>query len=72
MILKNNFGIVGIKKGLINISKQKLLNIRPKDLQSIIQLAYNIGYLKSQKEQNINLSNSWLTKYSQKMNIIKK
>lgn len=54
------------------MSKQKLLNITPKDLQSIIQLAYNIGCLKSQKEQSINSSDSWLTKYSQKMNIIKK
>ena len=54
------------------MSKEKLLNVAPKDLKSIIQLAYNIGYLKSKKEQDINASNSWLTKYGQKMNIIKK
>ena len=48
------------------MSKEKLLNIAPKDLKSIIQLAYNIGYLKSKKEKDINASNSWLTKYGQK------
>ena len=48
------------------MSNQKLLKLKPQDLRNIIQLAHNIGYLKSKKEQNIDLSNSWLSKYGQK------
>lgn len=48
------------------MSNQKLLQLTPQDLRNIIQLAHNVGYLKSQKEQKINLSDSWLTKYGQK------
>lgn len=48
------------------MSNQKLLQLTPQDLRNIIQLAHNIGYLKSKKEQNIDLSNSWLSKYGQK------
>lgn len=52
------------------MTKSNSLNIAPKDLQSIIKLAYNIGRLKAEKD--IDLSDSWLSKYSHKMNIIKK
>ena len=52
------------------MAKSNSLNIAPKDLQSIIKLAYNIGRLKAEKD--IDLSDSWLSKYSHKMNIIKK
>ena len=44
------------------MTKSNLLNITPKDLQSIIQLAYNIGRLKAENDKDINLSNSWLSK----------
>lgn len=54
------------------MTKSNLLNIAPKDLKSIIQLAYNIGSLKAEKDKDINLSDSWLSKYNHKMNIIKK
>ena len=48
------------------MSNQKLLQLTPQYLRNIIQLAHNIGYLKSKRDQEINLSDSWLTKYGQK------
>ena len=54
------------------MTKSNLLNIAPKDLQNIIKLAYNIGRLKAEKDKGIDLSDSWLSKYSYKMNIITK
>lgn len=53
------------------MTKSNLLNIAPKDLKSIIQLAYNIGRLKAENDKDINLSDSWFSKYNHKMNIIK-
>lgn len=49
------------------MSNQKLSQLTPQDLRNIILLAHNIGYLKSKREQEqeINLSDSWLTKYGQ-------
>ena len=48
------------------MSNKKLLQLTPQDLRNIIQLAHNVGYLKSKRDKEINLSDSWLTKYGQK------
>lgn len=44
------------------MSNQKLLQLTHQELKNIIQLAHNIGYLKSKKENNIinTKSDSWI------------
>ena len=44
------------------MSNQKLLQLTPQDLRNIIQLAHNLGYLKSQKDNDIinTKSDSWI------------
>lgn len=44
------------------MSNKKLLQLTQQDLRNIIQLAHNLGYLKSQKDNDIinTKSDSWI------------
>ena len=43
-------------------NKKQLLQLTPQELKNIIQLAHNVSYLKSKKENNIinTKSDSWI------------